>query len=198
MNILAVKSLLPPNIFAELPEILSKFQINTPLRLAHFLGQASYESAHFTKFEENLNYSAIGLLATFPTHFTKESSNLYARQPIKIANHIYQNRGGNRDENSGDGWKFRGRGAFQITLMNNYKEFGKYVSEDIVVNPDLVKSKFALMSAAWFWNTHNLNHVADTGGVNACTAITRVINGGANGLMARIAEFNKFYHLLNT
>lgn len=198
MNIDKLKGNAPQLIFPQLPAIMEKFEINTPLRMAHFLGQCAHESWGFTAVRENLNYSAAALHKTFKKYFpTLQSAEAYARQPEKIANFVYANRIGNGPIESGDGWKYRGRGYIQLTGKANYRDFDRFVDDDIVTNPDLVATKYPLTSAAWFWHTRGLNKLADTGATELEIAkVTKKVNGGLNGLQDRIKYFNKYYDLL--
>ncbi len=187
-------SKLPARLQKELPDILEKFNINSKLRLAHFLAQCAHESANFTIVRENLNYSVAGLLKTFPKYFkTKEYAILYARRPEKIANCVYADRMGNGAEISGNGWKYRGRGYIQLTGKDNYISFGRYVGRELITNPDLVATDYPLLSAAYFWHSKNLNVLAD---LNDLTGVTRKVNGGSNGLKDRQVYFEKYYALL--
>ncbi len=121
----------------------------------------------------------------------------YARKPEKIANLVYANRMGNGPESSGDGYKYRGRGYIQLTGKVNYQAFDKVVEEDIVNQPELVATKYPLLSAAWYWNSRSLNTVADGGTTELEIArVTKRVNGGANGLTDRIAKFKKYYSVL--
>jgi putative chitinase len=187
----------PASVLAELPLVFSRFRIDTPDRLAHFLGQCSHESGEFKTVKENLNYSAEGLLKIFPKYFNAANVNNYARKPQAIANRTYANRMGNGNEASGDGFRYSGRGYIQLTGKSNYAAFDAFVDDAIIENPDLVATKYPLLSAAWFWHTNKLNAIADKG-VNADTilAITRRINGGTIGLDHRTKETNKFHSLL--
>jgi len=170
-----------------LSEACEKFGVDSKLRLAMFLAQASHESMGFRRTEENLNYSAQGLLLTFPTHFNAQSAVSYGHKPMAIANRVYANRMGNSDERSGDGYKYRGRGYIQLTGKAMYEEFSQAMGEDI--NPDsLATPRLASMSAAWFWNENHLNAYADKGDV---AGATRRINGGLNGLAEREALYKK-------
>lgn len=166
----------------------------TPLRAAHFFAQCSHETTHFKRFEENLNYSAKGLLVTFKHHFDAEAAEAYARQPERIANRAYGGRMGNGPEESGDGYKFRGRGALQLTGRNNYQLFSAFVNdESLLQNPDPVATKYAFQSALYFFKKNNLWAICDGGtDDNAIKALTRRINGGTNGLAER-AELTKKY-----
>jgi putative chitinase len=162
--------------------------INTKQRVSAFLAQVIVESGSFQSVVENLNYSAAGLLATWPKRFTTQTAAAYARQPEKIANHVYANRYGNRDEASGDGWKFRGRGLIELTFHDNYVAFAawkKITLDEAVAYTQTPEG--ATMSAAWFWDSHHLNAIADTGNIDA---VSRAVNGGDNGL----AQRNKYYH----
>jgi putative chitinase len=188
----------PQVVIDSIPEVASKFGINTPLRVAHFLAQCGHESGGFRVTQENLNYSAKGLNGIFRKYFpTEAAAAAYARQPQKIANKVYANRMANGSEASGDGYKFRGRGYIQLTGRDNYTQFGKAIGVDIPSNPDLVSSKYALASAAWFWSKNGLNKLADGGASDtAVTSITKRVNGGTIGLADRIKHFKEYYHLL--
>ena len=175
------------------------YEINTPQRVAAFLAQCGHESGGWTVFEENLNYSAKGLMGIFRKYFPDEATaNAYARQPEKIANKVYANRMGNGPESSGDGWRYRGRGPIQLTGSANYKAFAQEMFEDwenLYANPDWVTADrdFALMSAIWFWNKNKLNVQADNGDIKL---MTKKINGGYIGLEDRIKHYNEAIHLL--
>jgi putative chitinase len=197
-----LKGHIPDAVIQMIPDTAAKFQINTPLRLAHFLAQCGHESGGFKVTQENLNYSAKGLMGIFKKYFPTEAiANAYQRQPQKIANKVYANRMSNGDEASGDGFKFRGRGYIQLTGRANYTAFGKSIGEDIASNPDVVpdvvSGKYALLSAAWFWSNNGLNKLADGGATDAVvTTITKRVNGGTIGLADRIKHFKEYYHLL--
>jgi putative chitinase len=193
-----LKGHIPDAVIAMIPDTAAKFQINTPLRLAHFLAQCGHESGGFRLTQENLNYSAKGLTGIFKKYFpTEAAATPYARNPQKIANKVYANRMENGSEASGDGYKFRGRGYIQLTGRANYTAFGKSIGEDIVNNPDIVSGKHALLSAAWFWSKNGLNKLADGGASDATvTSITKRVNGGTIGLADRIKHFKEYYHLL--
>lgn len=194
MNLDKLKPLLPAKVFNELPDVISEFKIDTPLRLAHFLSETDHESAGYTRTVENLNYSEQGLLSTFSKYFTPAKAKEYVRKPEKIANLVYGNRLGNGVELSGDGWKFRGRGYIQLTGKSNYAAFDKFVSEDIVSNPDLVATKYPLLSAAWFWSVNNINVIADKG--TDVTAVRKKVNGGTIGISDVKTKFTKYYNAL--
>jgi putative chitinase len=193
-----LKGHIPDAVIAMIPDTAAKFQINTPLRLAHFLAQCGHESGGFKATSENLNYSAKGLMGIFKKYFPTEAlANAYQRNPQKIANKVYANRMANGDEASGDGYKFRGRGYIQLTGKDNYTQFGKAIGEDILSNPDVVSGKYALLSAAWFWSKNGLNNLSDGGATDAVvTTITKRVNGGTIGLADRIKHFKEYYHLL--
>jgi putative chitinase len=193
-----LKGHIPDAVIAMIPDTAAKFQINTPLRLAHFLAQCGHESGGFRVTQENLNYSAKGLAGIFKKYFpTEAAATPYARQPQKIANKVYANRMSNGSEASGDGYKFRGRGYIQLTGRDNYTQFGKAIGEDIANNPDVVSSNYALLSAAWFWSKNGLNKLADGGATDqTVTSITKRVNGGTIGLADRIKHFKEYYHLL--
>jgi putative chitinase len=166
-----------------------QFDINTPERVAMFLAQIGCESGGLVEIVENLNYSAKGLLNTFPTHFTPSEANVYARNPEKIGNRAYANRMKNGNEASGDGYRFRGRGFIQITGRENYTAFAKFVDMDIDSVVDYMETpEGACVSAGWFWQTHNLNTFADAGD---CLGATKRINGGTNGLAQREAYYKE-------
>jgi len=189
---------IPYDVVSQIAECAEKFEINTPLRLAHFLAQCAHESADFTATHENLNYSAKGLKGVFSKYFHGSLADGYARQPEKIAARVYANRMGNGDEASKEGYKYRGRGYIQLTGKSNYSSFNDTVDDDVVSNPDLVESKYPLLSAAWFWNNNSLNAKADKGSSDSVvTTITKRVNGGTNGLADRLKKFKTFYALLS-
>jgi len=194
-----LKGHIPDSVIAQIPDTAAKFQINTPLRLAHFLAQCGHESGGFRLTKENLNYSAKGLNGTFKKYFpTLDSAVPYERKPEKIANKVYGNRMGNGPESSGEGAKFCGRGYIQLTGKENYTAFGKSINEDILSNPDRVASDYALLSAAWFFSKNGLHKMADGGATDAVvTSITKRVNGGTIGLADRIKHFKEYYSLLS-
>ena len=194
-----LKGHIPDAVIAQIPDTAAKFEINTPLRLAHFLAQCGHESGGFRLTKENLNYSAKGLNGTFKKYFpTLESALPYERKPEKIANKVYGGRMGNGPESSGDGAKFCGRGYIQLTGKDNYTAFGKSINEDMSANPEKVASSYALLSAAWFFNKNGLHKMADGGATDAVvTSITKRVNGGTIGLADRIKHFKEYYQLLS-
>ena len=198
MNLEKLKGHIPDNVIAQIPGVMNKFEINTPLRLAHFLAQCGHESGGFRLTKENLNYSAKGLMGIFKKYFPTEAlAKAYERKPEKIANKVYSSRMGNGDEASGDGAKFCGRGYIQLTGKDNYTAFGKSINEYIAANPTWVAEKYALLSAAWFFNKNKLHIMADGGATDAVvTSITKRVNGGTIGLPDRIKHFKEYHALL--
>ena len=196
--------IIPELIINQIDLIYEKYDINTQLRLAHFLAQCAHESGNFTAVQENLNYSAKRLQEVFGKYFTTHAKALlYERKPYKIASLVYANRMGNGDEDSIEGYKYRGRGYIQLTGKNNYLLFNNSLNEagmdvDIIGNPDLVATTYPLASAGWFFDKNKLNDIADLGGTREIiTRITKRVNGGTHGLDSRISYFNKFYKKLN-
>ena len=165
-------------------------------RRASFIAQTAHESGKFTTIRENLNYSEKGLLNTFGKYFTPEQAAEYARQPEKIANRVYANRMGNGSEESGDGWRYRGRGFIQLTGKSNYQQFCKDEGIDLLNSVVYLESvEGALHSAIWFWNKNQLNKFADVCDIKGQT---KVINGGYNGLSERIHLYDKAKLILNS
>jgi len=171
-----------------LVDILPEYDINTPKRLAGFLAQTAHESADYKLLEENLNYSAAQLQKTWPKRFDAATAAQFARKPEAIANKVYSNRMGNGTPESGDGWRFRGRGIKQLTGRDNYTAFGKSVNMTAEKAAEyLTTKKGAVESAAWFWKTNNLNRFADAGDI---VGLTKAINGGTIGLEDRKKRYN--------
>lgn len=195
-----LKGYIPDDIIAQLPDVCVKFGIDGPLRLSHFLGQTREESENYTHLVENLNYSAQGLIATWPKHFpTLEIANQYARQPEKIANRAYANRSGNGDEGSGDGWKYRGRGALQTTGRDNYKALGNFLGVDLLSNPDIVATDYAMASAGFFFKNGNIWVICDRGvDLPTITKVTEEVNGGTLNLNIRVEYTQHIYNLLHS
>ena len=168
----------------------------TPERAAHFFAQTAHESGNFKAFSENLNYGAKGLLGIFKKYFPTEAKALeYERKPEKIANLVYASRMGNGDESSGDGWKFRGRGALQLTGKDNYKAFSDYMKKpEIMDNPDLVATQYSFESAIFFFDKNKLWDICDKGvSKDTILALTKRINGGTHGLEDREEKTLKYY-----
>lgn len=172
-----------------LNETFARWGIATPLQQAAFIGQCGHECGNFRVLEENLNYRAATLMKLWPKRFpTLEIANEYAGQPRKIANKVYSGRMGNRDEQSGDGYRFRGRGCIQLTGANGYFHAGKALGVDFWKEPELVATpQYAALTAGWFWSTHGCNRFADS---RDWTALTKKINGGTIGLEDRIKHIN--------
>ena len=193
-----LKGHIPDSVIAQIPDTAKKFNITTPLRLAHFLAQCGHESGGFRSVQENLNYSAKGLVGTFRKYFINEAAaGPYAKNPQKIASKVYGGRMGNGPESTGEGYKFRGRGYIQLTGKDNYTRFAKFIGEDTVNNPDLVATKYPLASAAFFFDSNKLWAICDRGADTATvTAVTKRVNGGTIGLPDRIKHFQEYYHLL--
>ena len=170
-----------------------KYEINTSKRQASFIGQCSHESGNFKTLQENLNYSAEGLMKTWPSRFTtKEIADQYARQPAKIAGKVYNGRLGNTNEEEAS--KFLGRGLIQLTGKDNYGRCGLAIGVDLLSDPTLLLDpRYAALSAGWFWNKHGLNDLADMGDYET---MTKRINGGTLGLDDRVAKINKALEIL--
>ena len=168
-----------------LNETFARFNLTTNNQKAMFIGQCSHESGNFRLLQENLNYKAATLMKLWPKRFpTLEVANQYAGNARAIANKVYADRMGNRDEASGDGYRFRGKGLVQLTGHSNHFHAGKALGVDFVMQPDLVATpKYAALTAGWFWETHKLNPPADA---LDYTKVTKIINGGTIGLDDRI------------
>ena len=196
MDLNKLKGHVPDTVIAQIPEVMAKFKIDTATKLAHFLAQCGHESGGFKVVNENLNYGAKGLNTIFKKYFpTEEKAKLYERKPEKIANLVYGSRMGNGPEASGEGYKFRGRGYIQLTGKSNYTEFDKVVTENIVENPDLVATKYPLLSAAWFFHKNCLGKCVDASDASVL-AVTKCVNGGTIGLEDRKKHFKEYYTLL--
>lgn len=179
---------------APLNETFERFSINTATKQAAFIGQTCHESANYTRLEEGLSYSADRLMKIWPKRLpTLESAQPYARNGKALANKVYANRMGNRDEASGDGGRFFGRGAIQLTGYSNYFHASKAIGVDFVMEPQLVATpKYSILTAGWFWQTHNCNELAESGlpldgeGRKTWIQLTKKINGGDIGLADRV------------
>lgn len=190
-----------PNLVDPFNETFQRFGILTPAQQASWIGQCGHECGNFRIMEENLNYRAPTLLKLFPKTpkrqwgFTPEEAAAYERQPQRIANRIYGNRMGNRDEASGDGYRFRGSGFLQLTGHSNFYHAGQALGVDFVMQPELVRTPmYAAQTAGWFWQTHKLNQYADKGDF---LTMTKRINGGTIGLEDRIKHINHALHVLS-
>jgi putative chitinase len=182
-------------------ETFQRFGILTPAQQASWIGQCGHECGNFRILEENLNYRAPTLLKLFPKTpkrqwgFTPEEAAAYEKQPQRIANRIYGNRMGNRDEASGDGFRFRGSGFLQLTGMNNFYHAGQALGVDFIMQPELVRTPmYAAQTAGWFWQTHRLNQYADS---RDFVTMTKRINGGTIGLEDRIKHINHALEVLS-
>lgn len=189
-----------PALVTPFNETFQRFGIVTPAQQASWIGQCGHECGNFRIMEENLNYRAATLLQLFPRTakrqwgFTPEEAAAYERQPQRIANRIYGNRMGNRDESSGDGFRFRGSGFLQLTGMSNFFHAGQALGVDFIMQPELVRTPlYAAQTAGWFWQTHKLNQYADSGDI---LTMTKRINGGTIGLEDRKKHIEHALHVL--
>ena len=178
-----------------LEKTFAKYDISTPLRQATFIGQCQHESGNFKTLEENLNYSSQALMRTWPTRFPDSATAMkYAYHPEMIANKVYGGRMGNGVEESGDGWKYHGRGLIQLTGKENYGNCGSGIGMDLLGNPGLLSTpEYAALSAGWFWRKRDLNSLADAGDYET---MTKRINGGTLGLDDRKAKIAKALSVL--
>ena len=178
-----------------LDQLLDDYDINTPLRVAHFVAQCAHESGNFVFIKENLNYKAVSLQKIFAKYFpTAELAAQYANKPERIANRIYANRMGNGPETSGDGFRYCGRGLIQLTGKDNYTFFAGSLNIPVEEASDyLATFEGAAQSACWFWEQNNLNRFADA---NDVKGLTRAINGGYIGLEDRIHHYNHAIEIL--
>ena len=177
----------------DLVKLMPQYEIDNRLRIAHFLAQVLHESGRLKVVEENLNYNEKRLREVFPKYFTPEQAKACAGNKQKIANRVYANRMGNGGEASGDGYRYRGRGLMQLTGKDNYRAFFKWIGVDPATNPDLVASLYAVHSAVYFWSINKLNNLADRDDIKQ---ITRIVNGGFNGLPERMAILDRAKQLL--
>jgi len=192
-----LKGHIPDAVIAQIPDTAAKFNITNTLRLAHFLAQCGHESGGFRAVSENLNYSAKGLVGTFPKYFNATTAIQYERKPEMIASKVYGGRMGNGDEASKEGYKFRGRGYIQLTGKSNYTALTRFIGEDCVNNPDLVATKYPLASAAFFFDSNKIWSICDKGADDdTVTSVTKRVNGGTIGLADRIKHFKEYYALL--
>jgi putative chitinase len=188
---------IPIQVLNELGDVMKQFNITNSFRLTHFLAQVAHESGNFRFVRENLNYSTEGLLKVFPKYFDRNTAPLYARRPQAIANMVYNGRMGNRLK-SNDGWNFRGAGFLQLTGRTNFKAFSDFIGDPkIMDDPNLVATKYPLTSAAWFFDKRGLWKICDEG-VDLATIrkVTRVVNGGFNGISDRVSKTNVLFNIL--
>lgn len=200
ITIQQLKQILPnnPNVaewHSALEQLLPEYNINTTQRQAAFLAQCAHESSNFEAIRENLNYRAESLQKTFHKYFpTPELAQQYAKQPERIANRVYADRMGNGDESSGDGYRYCGRGLIQLTGKNNYQAFADSMECSLESAVEyLATFEGAVQSACWFWETNNLNSLADAGDIKA---MTKCINGGYIGLEDRKHHYEKIKEIL--
>jgi putative chitinase len=204
MNTSNLASKISVEAFAHMNNIVSKYNITSHVRLAHFMAQIAHESGNFKAVVENLNYSVDALLSVFPKYFKDKNGVLdkalalkYARNAEMIGSRVYASRMGNGDEASKEGYKFRGRGYLQVTGKDNYKAFSTFIGEDCVANPDLIATKYPMDSAMWFFDKNKLWDICDKGATNeVVTLVTKRVNGGTHGLDDRLSKFNTFVGLL--
>ncbi len=178
----------------------AKYYKLSPARAAHFFGQTSHETGGFKAFSENLNYGAKGLMGVFKKYFPNEAiAKQYERKPEKIANRVYANRMGNGDEASGDGWRYRGRGALQLTGRTNYETFAAYCNRpDVMTNPDLVATELAFESAMFFFERNKLWSICDQGVTDAAIlSVSKKVNGGTHGLEDRKNKTKTYFAQLS-
>ena len=173
----------------------AKYDITTPIRQASFIGQCTHESNNFKTLEENLNYRPETLMKTWPSRFPDLPTAMkYAHHQEAIANKVYGGRMGNGVEETGDGWKYHGRGLIQLTGKENYANCGSGIGMDLLSSPGLlIDPKYATLSAGWFWNKKGLNALADAGDYET---MTKRINGGLIGLDDRKAKIAKAISVL--
>ena len=177
-----------------LNDAMARYKIDNRLRVAAFLAQVGHESGQLRTLVENLNYSAEGLVRTWPRRFNLLTATNCARKPEQIANIVYASRLGNGPAATGDGWKYRGRGLIQVTGWVNYQACGSALSLDLLTKPELLEQPaYAALSAAWFWSSNGLNELADAGKFEA---ITQRINGGQNGAADRLAIYQRALKVL--
>jgi putative chitinase len=198
MNTSNLAAKLPADASKYMLEVVKRYNITQPLRLAHFMAQIAHESGNFKFIRENLNYSSDALLKVFPKYFKdKATADAYARNPEKIGSRVYGGRMGNGLEATKEGFLFRGRGYIQLTGKDNYRAFSAFIGEDCVANPDLVATKYPMDSAIWFFDKNKLWDICDKGGTtDIVTQVTKRVNGGTNGLQDRISKFNLYNSLL--
>jgi putative chitinase len=187
----------PEGWASALAPALARFNINSKARLCSFLAQVGYESGQLNQLQENLNFATtLRLMRVWPKRFPNEAmAKPYVNNQARLANYVYANRLGNGNEMSGDGYRYRGRGLIQITGRSNYAAAGAALGLDLLHHPDLLLDKNnAAVSAAWFWDCHGLNALADDNtddnDLEDFSKITKTINGGTNGLLERLALFN--------
>jgi putative chitinase len=200
LTLAQLKQIIPKNPYVDhwhkaLAQLLPDYDIATPQRMAAFLAQCAHESGSFVFLQENLNYKAESLMRVWPRYFpTLDVAKQYAHKPEMIANRAYGGRMGNGPEETGDGWKFCGRGLIQLTGRNNYQSFADSIETPIEDIPHFLATfEGAVQSACWFWENNSLNKWADAGDM---LTLTKKINGGTLGLEDRVKHFNHVLHVL--
>jgi putative chitinase len=204
MNTSNLSTKISVEAYTHMTNIVSKYNITSHVRLAHFMSQIAHESGNFNAVVDNLNYSVDALLSVFPKYFKDKNGVLdkvlaqkYARNPEMIGSRVYASRMGNGDEASKEGYKFRGRGYLQVTGKDNYKAFSTFIGEDCVANPDLIATKYPMDSAMWFFDKNKLWDICDKGATSeVVTLVTKRVNGGTHGLSERVLKFELFNKLL--
>lgn len=196
MNLDKLKNIVPQNVLDQLPSVISKYSIDNIFKLSHFISQCQHESNNFTATSENLNYSKEGLLKTFSKYFTADLATACARKPEHIANIVYANRMGNGSVASGDGYRYRGRGAIMLTGKYSYEKYGKSIGVDLITSPGLVSSEYFLDVAGWYFTEKKIWNVCIDDSRKSIINVTKLINGGTIGLEDRILKFNKIYNAL--
>jgi putative chitinase len=198
-----LRQMIPGNQYVEnwhkaMMILLPSYEINTPRRISAFIAQCAHESGNFRFLRENLNYRWESLRRVFPKYFpTDDLAKEYASKPNKqeaIANRVYASRMGNGPEESGDGWKFAGKGLIQLTGKTNYQNFADSIGTDLEEIPEyLMTFEGALQSACWFWETNNLNRWADAGDIER---VSRIVNGGTHGMEDRVQRYHGALRIL--
>jgi len=194
-------AMLPGNPYIEhwheaLCKILPDYDINTPERVGAFIAQTAHESGGYKALKENLNYRAETLCKVWPHYFNASNANQYAHNQEAIANRAYANRMGNGPEESGDGFRYCGRGLIQLTGKSNYAAFANSIDTPVEEIPEFLGTfEGAIQSACWFWETNNLNQYADSGDI---LTMTKKINGGTLGLAERQQHYQNFMHILGS
>jgi putative chitinase len=194
-----LKEMIPRNSYVSqwyeaISSILPEYEINTPQRVAAFLAQCAHESGGFVFLKENLNYKAASLRKVFPKYFPDDATAAaYANKPERIANRVYANRMGNGPEDSGDGWRYCGRGLIQLTGKDNYTFFAASIDVPVEEASEYLQTfEGAVQSACFFWDQNNLNKWADAGDI---LTLTKRINGGTIGLEDRIKHYEHALHI---
>lgn len=197
MNLEKIKSVIPLSVYVELLKVINDRKLNL-YQVTHFISQCVHESGNFHTVFENLNYSEKGLLKTFSKYFNKDNVSQYAHQPVLIASRVYANRMGNGSEVTKDGWEYRGKGYIQLTGKDTQLKFLKTKGYDITtdIDTDVIANIYPLESAAWFFDEHEIWNICVDDKKETVKKVTKIINGGDNGLEERISLFCRYYDLL--